>query len=159
MDPISVRFVRTSLLWLVLGFALGALMLSDNLAPGDWRDWFSPTHGHILFVGWFLQFAVGIAYWLLPRKRTPTAPLGYRADLALAAYILLNCGLALRVVAEPIDRNSGGSAVTDWLLVVSALCQLAAIAIIAFQLWRRIIPRVRSRTPETPSDQASPGPG
>jgi len=25
----------------------------------------------MLFVGWFLQFVVGIAFLLLPRKRTP----------------------------------------------------------------------------------------
>jgi hypothetical protein len=140
VDPVSVRLVRTSLLWLLLGFALGALMLSDNLLPGEWRQWFAPTHGHILFVSWFLQFAVGVAYWLLPRKRSPTQPLGYLPSLARAAYLLLNAGLALRVVAEPLDHAGHGSAATDWLLAGSSLLQFAAIAIIVYQLWRRVIP-------------------
>src|ERR687898_1455118 len=105
MDPVSVRLVRASLLWLVAGFTLGALMLSDALVPGDWRLWFAPTHGHILFVGWFLQFAVGVAYWLLPRRRSTERPLGYGERSALLAVGALNLGLVLRIVAEPAERT------------------------------------------------------
>jgi hypothetical protein len=54
MDPVSVRMVRAALGWLMLGVLLGALLLVDRQAPGSWRRWFSPTHGHILVVGWFL---------------------------------------------------------------------------------------------------------
>jgi hypothetical protein len=148
MDPVSVRMARTALLWLVLGFILGGLMLSDRLVPGTWRLWFSPTHGHILFVGWFLQFAVGVAYWLLPRKRSPERPFGYREEAALTAYLLLNAGLALRVVAEPLQRDGNDAALLDWLLAASSLLQIAAVAIIASQLWRRIVPRRASQRPE-----------
>ncbi|RIK40590.1 MAG: hypothetical protein DCC58_13655 [Chloroflexi bacterium] len=146
MDPVSVRLARTALLWLVLGAALGGLMLSDALVPGAWKLWFSPTHGHILFVGWFLQFAVGVGYWLLPRKRMPECPLGYREDVALAAYALLNAGLALRVIAEPIQRSGNPSDLLDWSLAASSLLQFAAIVIFTVQLWRRIIPRRASRS-------------
>ena len=71
----------------MLGFVIGGLMLVDRAIPGDWRAWMSPSHGHMLFVGWFLQFALGIAYWLLPRKRQPTCrsdTVRCRASLALA---------------------------------------------------------------------------
>jgi hypothetical protein len=146
MDPVSVRLVRASLLWLVTGFGLGALMLSDALVPGDWRLWFAPTHGHILFVGWFLQFAVGVAYWLLPRKRTLERPLGYHERWALAAFMLLNLGLALRVLAEPPDRVGNGGDVVDIILAVSSVLQLVAIIIIASQIWPRVVPRRSTRT-------------
>ena len=148
MDPVSVRLVRASLLWLVAGFTLGALMLSDALVPGSWRRWFSPTHGHILFVGWFLQFAVGVGYWLLPRKRSPERPLGYREDAALAAFLLLNAGLVLRVIAEPLQRDGNDAALLDWVLAASSILQFAAIAVIVLQLWRRIQPRRLSQKPE-----------
>jgi hypothetical protein len=148
MDSVSVRLSRTALLWLVLGFALGALMLSDHLVPGTWQSWFSPTHGHILFVGWFLQFAVGVGYWLLPRKRSSELPLGYREDVALAAYLLLNAGLVLRVIAEPLQRDGHDAALLDWLLAASSALQFAAIAIIAVQLWHRILPRRAAQRPE-----------
>lgn len=145
MDLISVRMTRASLLWLVLGFTLGAAMLSDAVLPGDWRVWFSPTHGHILFVGWFLQFALGIAYWLLPRKRSDTLPLGYRERLTLTAFMLLNAGLLLRVIAEPMTRIGADGALADWTLAASSILQLGAVAILAQQLWGRIVPRRPSR--------------
>jgi len=146
MDPVSVRLVRASLLWLVTGFTLGALMLSDALVPGDWRLWFAPTHGHILFVGWFLPFAIGVAYWLLPRKRIPERPLGYNERWAMAAFALLNLGLGLRVLAEPQDRVGNGGDAVDITLAVSSVLQLGAIIIVASQIWPRIVPRRQSRT-------------
>ena len=149
MDPVSVRFVRAALLWLVAGGALGALMLSDSLAPGDWRRWFAPTHGHILFVGWFLQFAVGIGYWLLPRKRTADRPLGYHERWAFVAFALLNSGLLARIIAEPAERIGEGGRFVDAMLAASSVLQLAAIVIVARQIWGRITPRRQTRPPGT----------
>jgi hypothetical protein len=152
MDRVSVVCVRVSLLWLLLGFGLGGLMLSDALVPGHWRVWFAPTHGHILFVGWFLQFAVGVAYWLLPRKRLPALPLGYHERRALVAIGLLNGGLLLRVVAEPAGRMGHGGRWADVALAASSLMQLAAIALIVAQLWGRVTPRSkRAARPEADS--------
>jgi hypothetical protein len=116
-------------------------MLSDDLAPGDWRVWFTPTHGHILFVGWFLQFAVGVAYWLLPRRRSPQLPLGYREPVARLAMLLLNTGLVLRVVAEPAERMGHDGRLTDAGLALSSLLQVLAVLVIARQVWGRVIVR------------------
>ena len=143
MDRVSIVLVRAGLVWLVTGFVLGALMLSDALVPGDWRLWFAPTHGHILFVGWFLQFAVGVGYWLLPRKRSPERPEGYREQTAFLAFGLLNAGLLLRVIVEPLERSGSASQWLDIAMAISALLQLAAIIIIASQIWQRILPRKR----------------
>ncbi len=149
MDRVSIYLVRAALLWLVFGFALGALMLSDALVPGTWRDWFAPTHGHILFVGWFLQFAVGVGYWLLPRKRSPARPEGYHETGALLAFGLLNTGLVLRVIVEPLDRaGHGGDAIIS-ALATSSVLQFAAIVIVVAQFWGRIIPRRKRTVPQT----------
>ena len=151
MDPLSVRMVRAALIWLAIGFVLGALMLVDGMIAGRWRLWFSPTHGHILFVGWFLQFAVGIAYWLLPRKRSDEKPLGYSDRWALVAFLSLNLGLAARVIVEPTERMGYTFVGTDAMLVLSAILQVTAIGIVVTQLWGRVIPRPpkRARTTET----------
>jgi hypothetical protein len=143
MDRVSIYLVRAGLLWLVTGFSLGALMLSDALVPGDWRLWFAPTHGHILFVGWFLQFAVGVGYWLLPRKRSPERPEGYRVSTAFLAFGMLNVGLLLRVIVEPLERTGREGVILDIALAASSILQLAAILIIASQIWKRILPRKR----------------
>lgn len=145
MDPISVKMVRAALIWLAIGFLLGALMLSDATVPGDWRYWFAPTHGHILFVGWFLQFAVGIAYWLLPRQRTDDRPLGYNERAALLSLVTLNIALVLRVGAEPAMRIGYLTDISEIVLVVSAIGHVTAIGIIVVQLWGRIIPRPARR--------------
>lgn len=130
--------VKASLAWMLAGFVLGGLMMVDRVTPGDWRAWLQPTHGHMLFVGWFVQFAIGIAYWLLPRKRRPELPVGYRENPAFAGAALLNVGLALRVVGEPFERTGHASDLTLAVLGASSLFQVAAVVIFVAQLWPRI---------------------
>src|SRR6478672_2288717 len=108
--------VRLALLWMLAGFLIGGAMLVDRDLPGQWRLWMAPTHGHMLFVGWFLQFALGIAYWLLPRKRSPERPQGYDLRVAQFAVVALNAGLLCRVLAEPLQRTGHDSAVDQALL-------------------------------------------
>lgn len=147
MDRISIVMVRAALAWLVMGAVVGALMLVDRAIPGDWRAWMAPSHGHMLFVGWFLQFAIGIAYWLLPRKRNPARPLGYREAPGLVAVAALNLGLAFRVLAEPFERTGHASDLTLTLLAASAILQVLAIVLFVMQLWPRIYGRNRLGKP------------
>lgn len=141
VDRLTILMVKTSLVWMVSGFVIGALMLSDRVVPGAWRFWMQPTHGHMLFVGWFVQFVIGIAYWLLPRKRTPELPIGYNETPALVGVAVLNAGLLLRVVGEPMDRIRGEDEVAMALLVLSSVLQLGAILIFVWQMWPRIYGR------------------
>lgn len=138
MDRFSIVAVKASLIWMLIGFCLGGLMLTDHLIPGQWRLWFQPTHGHILFVGWFVQFVIGIAYWLLPRKRLPELPVGYAERPAFIGLALLNAGLLCRVVGEPLWRARGTSDGINALLVLSAIFQVAAIVIFVSQIWPRV---------------------
>ena len=138
MDRFSIIAVKTSLIWMLTGFVIGGLMLVDHLVPGDWRLWLMPTHGHMLFVGWFVQFVIGIAFWLLPRKRLPELPLGYGEHKAFIALALLNFGLAFRVIAEPFLRSGYDNLAVNFLLSLSSLSQVAAIAIFVTQMWPRI---------------------
>jgi hypothetical protein len=135
--------VRLSFVWLLVGVVVGGVMLIDRVLPGQWRLWLQPSHVHMLVVGWFLQFALGIAYWLLPRKRTPTQPLGYDERLAFTAVAALNLGLILRVIGETTERAGHESDITLAMLSVSAVLQIAAIATFVVQLWPRV--QIRSR--------------
>jgi hypothetical protein len=141
MDPLSSVMLRASLTWLLAGFVIGAAMLTDRALPGEWRLWLAPSHAHMLFVGWFLQFAVGVAYWLLPRRRSAERPLGYREGAAFVAVVALNLGLVLRIIAEPAERTGHESALTLLLFIASALLQVAAALTFVIQLWPRIGPR------------------
>lgn len=155
MDRLSIVMVRAALVWLLLGIAVGGLMLVDRAIPGQWRLWLAPSHGHVLFVGWFLQFALGIAYWLLPRKRQPALPLGYPEGPALAATLALNLGLLLRVLGEPFERTGNASDLTLALLVASSVLQVAAVAVYVAQLWPRIYGRNRLGKPAAKGDASA----
>ncbi|MFN8594516.1 MAG: hypothetical protein U0031_23945 [Thermomicrobiales bacterium] len=155
MDRLTAIMVRASFVWLLIGVIVGGLMLSDRLLPGEWRLWASPTHAHMLFVGWFLQFALGIAFWLLPRRRGPRQPLGYSEGRAFTAVGLLNLGLALRVVAEPAERAGFIAPWTERLLLGSSLLQVAAVAIFVTMLW----PRAAARRRPSAGDGAATGAG
>jgi len=155
VDRLTIVMVRCSLVWLLGGFVIGGLMLVDRAVPGDWRLWLQPSHGHMLFVGWFVQFVMGIAYWLLPRKRSPERPLGYREDLALTGAAALNLGLLLRVVAEPLERTGHASDGTLALLGASAVLQVAAVVIFISQLWPRIYGRGKLGRPATAGSASS----
>ena len=133
--------VRVSLLWMLAGFVVGGAMLVDRNLPGDWNLWMQPTHGHMLFVGWFVQFVMGIAYWLLPRKRSPERPLGYDLRTAQFAVAALNIGLLCRVIGEPLERDGHASNGTAALLALSAVLQITAAAIFVMQIWPRVAPR------------------
>lgn len=151
MDPLSSVMLRASLLWLLAGVGIGAAMLVDRALPGQWRAWLAPSHAHILFVGWFLQFALGVAYWLLPRRRSPERPLGYHERAAALAAAALNLGLLLRVAAEPLERAGIVSKETLAVLGLSALLQLVAVVIFVSQLWPRLGARaVRGRQQTAP---------
>lgn len=141
MDRFTIFAVKTSLIWMLSGFVIGGLMLVDHLVPGNWRAWLMPTHGHILFVGWFVQFVIGIAFWLLPRKRRPELPLGYGEHKAFIALAMLNIGLAMRVIAEPLWRDQRDGIWIDTLLAGSSILQVLAIFVFVSQMWPRIYGR------------------
>jgi hypothetical protein len=128
--------VRTSMLYFLAGFILGAAMLSGYMpAAPALLPMLGIVHAHVFFVGWLLQFALGIAYWLLPRRRGPDRPNGYSERWAFTAYVLLNLGLLMRVVFEPLQAV-GGTGMGP-LLTVSAGLQLASALILFRQIWRR----------------------
>jgi len=130
--------VRLSVSWLLSGFVIGGLMLTDRAVPGAWRAWLAPSHGHMLFVGWFLQFVLGIAYWLLPRKRSSDRPLGYDERISWIGVGGLNAGLVLRMLGEPLERTGRGNLATLAALFGSAALQLAAVLIFVTQIWPRM---------------------
>ena len=76
MTRLSVWPVRTALIYLAIGFLLGALMLFEKGAridPALLR--LLPMHVEFVLVGWTVQLAMGVAFWILPRfSREPILP-------------------------------------------------------------------------------------
>jgi len=132
MPPITRWHVKLSLLYLVAGLTLGVVQATGGegalLAP----------YVHLLVVGWITQMIFGVAYWMFPRfsKERPRGS----DQLAVAGFALLNLGLLLRVVVEPLQTHHPATGL-GWLLLVSAVAQWLAGLAFAFNTW----PRVKER--------------
>lgn len=129
MPRLSVWAVRLSLLYLLLGFTLGALMLANKGVPfAPWVWSLLPAHIDILLFGFVIQLAIGIAYWILPRYRG-----GSRGnETALWITIgLLNLGIWTVTFIGLLNLPG------QWLVFGRLLEGIAAV-LFAFQAWRRI---------------------
>jgi hypothetical protein len=125
MPPITRWFVKLALVYFV-----AALTGSVWQAAGG-PLWLTPVTIHLLVVGWVTGMIFGVAYWMFP-KFSAEQPRGANA-LAVASFVLLNLGLLLRVVGEPLQV--GG------LLVASAVLQWLGAAAFVANTW----PRVKGR--------------
>jgi hypothetical protein len=122
-----------ALLHLLLGFTFGALMLANKglpLHPALWR--LLPAHIELLLLGWTMQLALGVAFWILPRFLTD-APRGKETG-AWLAFILLNGGvwlvsLGALLAAPPVVVFLGRAA------------EAGAAVAFGWHIWPRIISR------------------
>ncbi len=92
MPRLSLYYLRASLLYMLLGFTVGSLILMQKaiaFAPSLWA-WL-PVHVESTLIGWTTQFALGVAFWILPRLG-PTRPRGNEI-WSWGAFLLLNTGI------------------------------------------------------------------
>ena len=93
MPRLSVWMIRTALIHLAIGFALGALLLAQRGMPlSPMIPRLRPAHIELLLLGWTVQLAMGVAFWILPRFRLGAERGDERP--AWLAYGLLNAGVA-----------------------------------------------------------------
>jgi hypothetical protein len=69
------------------------------------------------------------------------ATAGLQERAAYLAFVALNLGLVLRIIAEPAERAGLANDVTLALLGASAFLQVAATLVFVIQLWPRVGPR------------------
>jgi hypothetical protein len=132
MPRLSYWCIRASLLYLAVGFTLGALLLFHKdvpLHPALWR--LLPPHIEFVLLGWTLQLAMGVAFWILPRHLQ--GPEQGREVTAWLAFVLLDGGVLMVGIG--------------WMLRAPALIPLLgrmaeAGSAVAFGVhaWRRVRP-------------------
>lgn len=136
MPTLTRWYLKTGLVYLVVALLVGVLLLARPIWPlPAVVAGFGPVYFHLFMVGWVTQLIFGIVYWLFPRY-SKEQPRG-RVWLGWATYVLLNTGLLLRVIGEPLNALEPG-VIWGQLLLVSALLQwLSALAFVA-NTWPRI---------------------
>lgn len=141
MPLVARLFLRTGIVYLALTFVFGAALLILEAASRPAPFVVAIEHGHMGFVGWLVNTVIGVALWLLPlnRRAFPQTQGRYPDFAARAAFVLLNVGLPLRLIVEPL-YFAHTSFLFSVLLIVSAVFQLAAILTVAWIVWKRVYP-------------------
>jgi hypothetical protein len=129
MPRLSVYFIRASLIYLLLGFTFGALILASKgliIVPSIWI--LLPIHIEFDLIGWLVQLAMGVAFWILPRFSKD--PIRGKERLSWSAFILINAGILLVV--------SDGLLETNGLILIGRVFEVLALVLFAVGNWRRI---------------------
>lgn len=131
MPRLSALAIRAALVYLLLGFTFGALMLANKGIPfAPWLWNLLPAHIDFLLLGWTAQLILGVGFWILPRFSG-----GSRGNvrLAVAAVLLLNAGVLL-VSLQALVPEFG------WLAPLGRVLQIAAAVTFALHAWARVRP-------------------
>jgi hypothetical protein len=131
MPKLSRFFIRASLIYLVLGFTFGALILANKgipFAPLVWALF--PSHIEFLILGWLTQLALGVAFWILPRLGS-SAPRGDER-WSWAAFVLINIGILVSIVSPYANP--------PWLGMAARIIQFGGFLLYVMGNWQRVYP-------------------
>lgn len=129
MPRLSVYYIRASLIYLLLGFTFGGLLLANKafmISPSIWM--LLPLHIEFDLIGWLVQLAMGVAFWILPRFSK--GPLRGNERLSWLAFLFINLGILL--VA------SDGLLEVPWLGLTGRGMETLSLVLFAIGNWRRI---------------------
>jgi hypothetical protein len=132
MTRLSVWTVRAALLYLGVGFLIGALMLTQKGLPFDPAMLrMLPMHIEFVLIGWTLQLAMGIAFWILPRfshePRYGNVTFGW---LALG---FLNIGVLCTGMGQWLDIGPA-------MFLFGRMAELVACLFFVWHIWPRVKP-------------------
>lgn len=132
------RFIKTGVVFLGLGLAVGVYMLARREIWGAWpHPYMVSAHAHAVLVGFMMFLILGVALWLFPRAaKDDTRYDPYRIDLA---YALLVVGTASRFLAE-LAQTWIAADVLGWVVLGGGLAQVAGLAVYFWTMWTRIRP-------------------
>ena len=130
MPRLSCWFVRASLVYLVAGFTIGAVMLILKAVPwAQASGWLMTPHIEFLLIGWTVQLTMGVAFWILPRFEEGRSRGAVGA--AWLAFALLNAGVIL-VASEPLFHGAGFTRLSG------RAAEAGAVAAFCLHAWPRI---------------------
>ncbi len=118
MPRLSVWFVRCSFIHLFWGFTFGGFILVNKgfpFAPWVWN--LLSAHMESLLLGWMVQLAMGVGYWILPRFRSDL-PRG-NINIVWGALVLLNTGIAM-VAIQPFISTTKNVSLIYWGMTLGA---------------------------------------
>jgi hypothetical protein len=129
MPRLSVWFVRAALLYLLAGFLIGAMILAQKGIPYYPVIWnLFPLHMEFLLVGWFVQLAMGVIFWIVPRFSR--RPMRGNETIVWASFGLINAGLLIGILQYWVPLS----------LLLGRILETGAGITFTIGLWRRVKP-------------------
>lgn len=96
-----------------------------------------PSYFHLLAEGWITMLIIGVVFWMFP-KYTLEHP-RHSEKLGWSSYILLNLGLVLRVISEPVNEIlSEPASIWVILLLIATLLQWLGGMAFVINSWVRV---------------------
>lgn len=130
MPLISRLMIKLSLMYLLFGVSLGALMLINKawfISPILW--FVLPIHIEFLIFGWIIQFTLGVAYWILPRF-LETKGRG-NPKLAWSMVLFLNTGILFGAFS--------GYGLGSVFALVGRIFEIFAVLLFISLHWKRVV--------------------
>lgn len=130
MPRLSVWYIRASLLYLLIGFTFGSLLLFNKGLPLHPLIWgLLAAHIETLLFGWTVLLVMGMAFWILPRF--PKPPVRGNENLAWGAFILVNLGIGCLAAGSFLQ---GGA----WLTLAGRAAEGVGVLAFAAHAWPRV---------------------
>lgn len=136
MPLVARAYIKAGLVHFAVALVFGVLVAAQPLL--QWSPAVAalrPVFLHLLIVGWVTQLIIGVAYWMFP-KQSKEQPRG-STRLGWTVFALLNGGLILRAVGEPLFMLQVGT-FAGILLAVSAVLQVTAGWLFIANTWGRV---------------------
>jgi len=131
MPRITRVFIKTGMIYFLASLAVGVIIEINSIS----LPVLYPLFWHMLMLGWITQIIFGVSLWMFPGR---TREEGFRAQMkGWITYILLNLGVVLRIIAEPMLSYSN-QPVWQILIIASTLLQMGAAIAYVIEMWPRI---------------------
>lgn len=136
MPPLTRWFIKSALIFFVAAMAVGLLQTINTLGVASpFISALGPVYFHMFLVGWVTQLIFGVVFWMFPKYSSEKPRRSER--LGWITFWLINIGLGLRVISEPINNLQPGTS-WGWLLALSALLQWLAGMGFVMNTWERV---------------------
>ena len=128
MPALTVYALRVALSYLGIGFTIGALMLGvRGVSASSEVLRLRPLHLELLLIGWTVQLAFGVAFWILPRLSDQGRGNEW---LAWGSLLLLNLGVLIVGLGGVLSASAG-------VLIAGRSAELLAGLAFAAHAWPR----------------------
>jgi heme/copper-type cytochrome/quinol oxidase subunit 1 len=129
-------FVKTSIIFLVLGILTGVFMsYSKYIVESGYTQELISAHTHIILVGSVMMMIMGVALWFFPRAEKDDKK--YNPDLILIVYWLM----AGSTFARFIFQVAASFTYINWLntsIFIFSSLQVVAMILFFYSMWGRI---------------------